>query len=186
MCICKYWIINLIMSKYSNLLKNTLLVFSGGIGSKLITLFMMPFYTKWLSVGGYGEMDLITIYATLLVSIVSCCIPDALFVFPCGERLSKQREYFSSGLTFNCFTVVLTTIVFVLIDCVKEFYCWSNGFVNNLWLIYIMLVSTILQQQVQQFSRSTNHMVVYSLTGLFYAITIFCLSFILVKGTSIN
>ena len=83
------------MNKYVKLLKNTILVFGGNIGSKVITLLMMPLYTRWLSVEGYGITDMLTIYVTLLLSIVSCCIPEALFVFPSGQVDEKKKEYFS-------------------------------------------------------------------------------------------
>lgn len=165
------------MNKYKLLAKNTLLVFGGGIGAKLITLFMMPLYTRWLSVDGYGEIDLITVYVTLLLSIVSCCIPEALFIFPSGESLNKQKQYFSSGVTFNFCTIILITIIFGGIVFLAEEYNWTGIFINNIWLIYIMLVSNIFQQQVQQFCRSTRHMVVYSLTGVIYTLSVFCLSF---------
>ena len=174
------------MSKYTLLAKNTLLVFGGGVGAKLITLFMMPLYTRWLSVDGYGVMDLITIYVTLLISIVSCCIPEALFVFPCGEPKDKQKTYFTSGLVFNIFTIFLALIVFYIISTISDTYNWNNSFTDNIWLIYVMLVSSIFQQQVQQFSRSTNHMVVYSLTGLVYTICVFILSFYFVKQYGVS
>lgn len=174
------------MNKYSILVKNTLLVFGGGIGSKLIMLFMMPLYTRWLSRDGYGEMDLITIYATLLLSIVSCCIPEALFVFPSGETKINQMKFFSSGVLFNCFTIFLATCLFVVIDFFSKLYFWDNSFINNIWFIYIMMVSSIFQQQAQQFSRSTNHMIVYSLTGLIYTLIVFVLSFLLVKSNGVR
>lgn len=47
------------MNKYKRLGKNTLLVFIGNAGSKLIGLVMLPFYTSWLSVEDYGVTDII-------------------------------------------------------------------------------------------------------------------------------
>lgn len=174
------------MSKYTQLARNTILVFGGGIGSKLITLFMMPLYTRWLSVDGYGTMDLITIYVTLLVSIVSFCIPEALFVFPCGESKDKQKGFFTSGLVFNFGTVILAFIVFSTLYILSNNYSWNNSFTDNIWLIYIMLITTILQQQVQQFTRSTNHMIVYSLTGLVYTLCVLIMSFYFVKQYGVS
>ena len=142
---------------------------------------MMPLYTRWLSVDGYGAVDLITIYVTLLVSVVSCGIPEALFVFPCGESKDKQKLYLSSGLAFNLITVLAALVIFYLLSILSDIYHWNNSFTDNIWLIYIMLISNIFQHQVQQFSRSTNHMIVYSLTGLVYTISVVCLSFFLVK-----
>ena len=169
------------MSKYTLLVKNTLLVFGGGIGAKLITLLMMPLYTRWLSVDGYGEVDLITVYVSLLLSIVSCCIPEALFVFPAGEDKIKQKQFFSSGLSFNFCTIIIAFLIVYMINIFSAIYGWNNFFTSYSWYIYIIIVSTIIQHQVQQFSRSTGHMVVYSLTGLVYTLSVVGLSFYFVK-----
>lgn len=58
------------MARYSRLGKNTVLVFIGNAGSKLVGLLMLPFYTRCLSVEDYGTTDIINVYvlnsATLL------------------------------------------------------------------------------------------------------------------------
>ena len=52
------------MKKYKRLGKNTSLVFIGNLGSKLIALLMLPFYTKWLTVEDYEVTDIINVYAS--------------------------------------------------------------------------------------------------------------------------
>jgi O-antigen/teichoic acid export membrane protein len=88
------------MNKYKRLGKNTFLVFIGNTGSKLIALVMLPFYTSWLSVEDYGVTDIINVYVSFLVSIVSCCIAESIFIFPKGQKVEKQKQYFSSGIVF--------------------------------------------------------------------------------------
>lgn len=58
------------MARYSRLGKNTVLVFIGNAGSKLVGLLMLPFYTRCLSVEDYGTTDIINVYVTFLLSIV--------------------------------------------------------------------------------------------------------------------
>ena len=70
------------MNKYTRLGKNTALVFLGNAGSKFIGLLMLPFYTRWLSIDDYGLTDIITVYVTFLIGIVTCCIGESLFIFP--------------------------------------------------------------------------------------------------------
>ena len=168
------------MNKYKSLLHNTLLVFGGNIGAKVITLLMMPLYTRWLSVEGYGLTDMLTVYVTLLISLVSCCIPSALFVFPNKAEKDVQKKYFSSGVCFNYFTMILTALFFLTISLGAKYYSISNSFVDNIWYIYMLLVVTIMQEQCQQFCRSTGHMYVFSLTGLIFTIAVTAFSFCLV------
>lgn len=174
------------MNKYKSLLSNTLLVFGGNIGSKLITLFMMPMYTRWLSVEGYGLTDLLTIYVTLLFSIVSFCIPDALFIFPCGVSRNEQKKYFSSGLSFNALSIFFTFFLFLTLDIISGLYNWHNSFVDNIWFIYIMLITQIFQQQCQQYSRSLNRMTIYSLTGLIYTISFALYSIMFIRAFGVS
>jgi O-antigen/teichoic acid export membrane protein len=65
------------MGKYRRLGKNTLLVFVGNMGARVIGLLMLPFYTRWLSVEDYGTTDIINAYVSLLLGLVSACIADS-------------------------------------------------------------------------------------------------------------
>ena len=70
------------MGKYKTLGTNTILVFIGNASAKLIGLLMLPLYTRWLSVEDYGLTDLLTVYVTFLVGIVSCSIYEEQNVTP--------------------------------------------------------------------------------------------------------
>ena len=59
------------MSKKSALMKNTMIIFCGKVCTQLISFFLLPLYTGYLSTGDYGVVDLITTYVTLLVPIIS-------------------------------------------------------------------------------------------------------------------
>lgn len=95
------------MNKYKRLGKNSLLVFIGSIGSKLLAILMLPFYTAWLSVENYGDIDLVGTYVSLIMGVVTLCITDAIFRFPQGKSIDKQRTFFSSGLTVVSLSLIL-------------------------------------------------------------------------------
>lgn len=161
--------------------KNTILVFAGNFSAKLILLLLLPFYTKWLSVEEYGLTDVITVYVTLLLGVATCSIDAALFVFPKGCDKDKQKKYFSSSLTFVTFCLAVTAAIFVIIDFVLTYLGQtSNSFADNIWLIYIMLSSQVLQVTIQQFTRSIDKMVVYSTTGILSTICIALFAFLLI------
>lgn len=168
------------MGKYSRLGKNTLLVFVGNVGAKLIGLFMLPFYTNWLSVEDYGLTDIINVYVTFLANIVSCCIAESIFIFPKGQEKTIQKEYLSSGITFLFLCILLTAIIFGCINYLSNKYYFHNSFTNNIWWIYGMLVTTLIQQLFQQFTRSIDKMKVYSSTGVVLTISTALLSFLLI------
>ena len=94
------------MNKYKRLGKNSLLVFVGSIGSKLLAILMLPFYTAWLSVESYGDVDLVSTYVSLIMGIVTLCVTDAIFRFPQGKSREEQRMFFSSGLVVVSLSLV--------------------------------------------------------------------------------
>lgn len=154
------------MGKYSRLGKNTLLVLLGNAGSKLIGLIMLPLYTRWLSVGDYGLTDVLSVYVSLLISVISCCIGESLFIFPKDTDDKQKKEYFSSGIAFLVIMMIITAIIFFLLDRVAYKGSIHNSFFDNIWLIYSMIACMLSQQVIQQFTRSLDKMTIYSITGI--------------------
>jgi len=169
-------------SRASRLGKNTLYVFIGNLGAKVIGLLMLPFYTKWLSVEDYGITDIITVYVTLLFGIVTCCIGESLFIFPKNATSDEQKRYYSSGTAFLVAMTGLYAMLFACADYVFSISGVSNSFADHIWLIYFMLVSQVVQQVSQQFTRSIDRMKVYSVTGVVYTVSTAGFAFLLIPG----
>lgn len=174
------------MGKYSRLGKNTVIVFIGNAGSKLIGLLMLPFYTRWLSVEDYGTTDIINVYSSLLLGILSCCIAESIFIFPKGQPVTKQKEYFSSGLLFVLFVLLISFVLFSVIFCVFDKSNVHNSFTDNLWLIYGMIGATLLQQFFQQFTRSIDKMYVYGMAGMVLTVLTAVFSFVLIPKDGVK
>lgn len=173
-------------SRASRLGKNTLYVFIGNLGAKVIGLFMLPFYTRWLSVEDYGITDIITVYVTLLFSIVTCCIGESLFIYPKNALPDEQQRYYSSGTAFLVAMTGLYAILFSCADYVFSISDVSNSFADHIWLIYFMLVSQVVQQVSQQFTRSIDRMEVYSVTGVIYTASTAGFAFFLIPGHGVT
>ena len=167
------------MGKYNSLGRNIFLVFLGNVTSKIVLLGMLPFYTEWLSRADYGTTDIITVYVTLLLSILTCCIADAIFVFPKGQSLDNQQKYFSSGLFFSFATLLLSLLILLLIRQYL-FVNISNSFTKYFWFIWGLIVVTFLQLFLQQFLRSVNKITEYAISGIVLSLAIVISSFLLV------
>lgn len=168
------------MGKYKRLGKNTILVFIGNVGSKLITFIMLPFYTLWLSVSDYGVTDLITVYVSFLLSIVTCCLAEAIFIFPKGESLEKQKQYFSSGIFISFISLFITAILFYLLKFILKSIDLDNTFTKYTWPIWGLITATFMQSYTQQFSRSIDKIKVYSISGIILTGTTALFSFIFI------
>ena len=65
-------------------------------------------------------------------------------------------------------------------DVVSSMYGFSNSFTNYLWLIYGLMVATLLQQFLQQFTRSIDKMIVYGMAGIVLTLLTAICSFVLI------
>lgn len=167
-------------TKYSRMGKNTLLVIVGTAGSKFLSFLMLPFYTKWLPVADFGTVDIINIYASFLLSLATCSIAEAVFVFPKGQEKEEQIKFFTSGIHFIFFSFIFLFFILFAVKFVCGLLDISNSFINNIWLIYGILTTSAIQQYAQQFSRSIDKIEVYSISGIILTATTIIFSFILI------
>lgn len=170
------------MGKYRRLGKNILLIFVGNAGSKLILLFMLPFYTRWLTPSDYGSSDLVSTYSGLMLGILSCCIYDAIFLFPKDRPKNIQKGYISTAILFWFVTISIVGIVCLIIKSLGEKYGWSGFVYKYLWWMYLLFVVNYLQSVLQQFLRSIDKMVVYSTTGVVITISMVIFGFLLIPN----
>ena len=140
------------MNNYKRLGKNTLLVFIGNIGSKSISFLMLPFYTSWLSTKDYGITDMINIYTTFLLSIITGCLAESIFIFPNKKTLIKQRVYFTTGLFFVLLSFVFSLFLFLFLNKIFNYYSIENSFSKYILWIYWIIVATFCQNYMQQIS----------------------------------
>lgn len=168
------------MNRYKRLGKNTLLVFLGNAGSRLLGLLMLPLYTRWLGPQEYGTVDVVNTYAMLLVSVVVWCIADAIFVIPKNGTEDEKKAFYTTGWLFSVLGFALTAIVFYILDAIFRTSGIENSFASNLWFIYFIMLGTFLQQYTQQFTRCIDKMVVYSVTGIVHTFFLALFSFVFI------
>lgn len=165
--------------RYKKLGLNTILVFIGKAGSSIIGLLMLPFYTHWLSTDEYGTTDLITTYAAILMGFMTCCIADAIFIFPKDADKKGRTYYYTSGYLFVAVTTVFWGVGLVLLYYLANCFSWGGVFFERTWYIFAFAICQFLQQYTQSFTRSIDKMKVYTITGIVYTGGIALFSFFL-------
>lgn len=170
------------MGSFARLGKNTALVFVGNIGAKMIGFLMLPLYTRWLSVEDYGTTDIINVYVAFLLTVVSCCMMDSLFIFPKGAERAEQKKYLSSAFAFVAIALAIYAAISLGVSIARDATAWHNSFTDNVWLIYGLIAAQIIQLMTQQFVRSIDKMTVYSITGIVLTGTTALYSWLLIPG----
>ena len=97
------------MGKYRNLLLNTGIFASAQIATKLITIFLVPLYTSFLTTGEFGIPDMASTVITLSFPLLTLSISDAVLRFAIDDR-ENAADYVGSGLVvvlLGCFAAAL-------------------------------------------------------------------------------
>lgn len=108
------------MKKETNsLIRNTGIYFLGNIGVRLLTFFLLPFYTLWFSTNEFGTFDIINTGVILLTSIVGLQLKSGVFRFIIDEKNKEKRiQILSSGVILIC----LCSIVFLIFSLVINLF----------------------------------------------------------------
>ena len=150
---------------------------AGNLGSKLISFLLLPVYTHFLSTASYGESDMINVYASILISIATCCVADGIFVFPKKEDVIGKSKYFTSGLLFVFISFFIIALLLLLLDLL--FGPRQEVLLMDKWWIYLMSFSIFVQLYTQQFALSLEKTIIYSLSGVVLTILTASLAIIL-------
>lgn len=171
------------MSRVKELGKNSFYIMIGTFGSKVIAFLMLPFYTRWLSVEDYGLTDILNVYSSLLVCLLTLSLHDAIFVYPVGKCHAKQALYFSTGL-WTILYIFLTSIV--ITACCMLLFEIHNTFWDNITFLLPMYFFTAVQTYLQQFCRSINKMRTFSYSGIIVTLFIAVFSFLFIPSFGVT
>lgn len=140
------------------LVSNTFLISIGTFGSKLLTFFMVRFYTEVLTPSDYGTADLIMQGANLLFPVISMGIVEGVFRFALGNP-KKRRNIFSAGVwVITGGSAVLAAVTGLT---------WSADLFDDvLWLMAIYTIASCYHSLCAQFIRAQGKMALYAGQGI--------------------
>ncbi len=150
------------MDKYKKLATNTIIFAIGTFSSKVLSFLLMPFVTRMLEQGSYGDADLIQQTANMLIPIVFLQINSACLRFAL-DKDGDKAEIFTIGLrtTFIGFAVFLLFWHPVSLIRIKDF-CLGD----YIGLIYAFVLVSGLRQLCQQFVRGMGKVKIFAVDGI--------------------
>lgn len=92
------------------ILYNFIIFLIGSFGTKLLAFVMVPLYTEVLTTNEYGNIDIFNTNISLLLSVITLGITDAIFRFVMN-RDSKNNEVLSIGFA-------VSTVMFLLVSSI--------------------------------------------------------------------
>ena len=168
------------MSKESILAKNTAIITIGKICTQLISFFLLPLYTAYLSTEEYGVVDLLNTLVSLLIPILSFQVDQGIFRYLIDKRKDKKEQ--SKLITTTIYFLIGQSIIYLIIFLV------ISPFVNNSYKYFLAtnLITTAFTNALLQISRGLGDNTKYTLGSFISATVTILLNVILIVGFKMN
>lgn len=168
------------MQRKKYLAKNTALFALNSIGTRLITFLLVPIYTKAFVTAEYGEVDLVTTIATILVPIITINIGEAVMRFSLDEHAQRDKIV-SVGMVFAAFSVLLGTTAFAVLKFFPQITV--SG-----WIVYLYCVLQGLYQTAACNLRGQEKLFQYAIANIISTLlaAILNILFLLVLKIGVN
>lgn len=152
------------MNKEKELVKNTAIISFGKICTQLVSFFLLPVYTKVLSISEYGMVDLVLTYSSLVLPFVTLALEQALFRMLIDVRndIDKCKKYISTTIYCSCgILVIVLIIIFILGTIFDDFLFLYFGMV---------LIGSVISSITLQICRGLGDNIGYTLGSTVAAI----------------
>ena len=161
------------MSRGSKVLKTTAIYFVGNFASKLLTFFLLPIYTVYLTSTDFGQVDLLLSTLPLIAPIFTFQVTESIFRFLCNSDKDEDRKR------------VITTSLLIFFIGIVVFILLYIPIIINFELPYAMLFIvyffvTYFGIFMQQVLRGLQKTVEYAITGVVATIVQATLNIVLI------
>lgn len=102
----------MIAANLKQLTKHSIIYGLGGLLTRLIGVLLLPIYTRLLTPGDYGDYSLLTITATIIITIAQVGVGSALF----REIIYKETDENEAISTAFYFLLITSTLLFLLLN----------------------------------------------------------------------
>ena len=147
-------------SRYKKLINNSFIFAIGDLGSKGITLLLVPFYTFFLSQSEYGLIDIIQVTINLLIPLLSLSVYEAVLRY-----VMDNRDI--SGVFTNGFFITVVSSLIILFTTLLLFL-----FSNQTLIIYssVLIIIQLFHNLILQFIRALGKIKIFAISGIITAI----------------
>lgn len=153
------------MNKKRQFAKTTIIIFFGKVCTQLISFFLLPLYTSYLSTSQYGIADLIQTYVTLFVPIITLELEMSIFRWLVENRgkVKDTNKLISNNFFILFVSLSLFSILFIIVSL----------FINipYKWIILIDIIVCVLSGNFLQISRGFGQTLDFSISCILTGLT---------------
>lgn len=97
--------------KNKYLIKNTIVFALGNLGSRMISFLLIPLYTSILSTSGYGILDIINVFISIGIPILTLNISEAIMRFLLDKDSDKEK-ILQVAVSFSFISITLSFLLY--------------------------------------------------------------------------
>lgn len=146
------------MKRKNSMIKTTCIYFVGNFATKLLTFFLLPLYTMYLSSVEFGKVDLWLSAIGLVAPIFTLQSTESVFRFLCTSKKGEQKQTITNAATIFMSGMAIFLSVYTL--CAKKMH-FQYG---NLFVIYF--ITMYMGLFLQQILRALSYNMEYAITGM--------------------
>ena len=154
-------------NRNETLVKNTLLFAVGNLGSKLLQIILVPFYTRYMAEAEFGTTDLLQAVVSLLLPVFSMTIYEAVFRYAM-EKDCDKTAVLSTGFVMNTLGMAVLCICGVPVSGVMP-----KAYV---WLVIGNTVANSFRTLYSQYARSVNRVRLFTLDNVLITLLVLVLN----------
>ena len=145
-------------NKWMRLASNTLIFTVGKFVSKLIVIFMLPFYTSYLSSAEYSTSDLITNLCNLLIPIACLGVSEGIFRNAAAKEGDKE-SFFTNGAVL----MLIGSAIFLVLSPLLSLF---EYFTDYIWLIIIYVLASNIHSVCSQYVCAIGRTKLFAVQGV--------------------
>ena len=161
-------------NRITRLLSNTLIFTVGKFVSKLIVIFMLPFYTSYLSSAEYSTSDLITNLCNLLIPLACLGVSEGIFRNAADKNLDKE-SFFTNGAML----MVFGSLGFLALSPLLNLTGYFNDYI---WLIVCYVLASNIHSVCSQYVCAIGRTKLFAIQGVINTILTVTLNIIFLAG----
>ena len=161
-------------NRLTRLLSNTLIFTVGKFVSKLIVIFMLPFYTSYLSSAEYSTADLITNLCNLLIPLACLGVSEGIFRNAADKNLDKEA-FFTNGAML----MIFGSLGFLALSPLLHLTGYFSEFV---WLIALYVIASNIHSVCSQYVCAIGRTKLFALQGVINTALTVTLNIIFLAG----
>lgn len=138
-------------NKYKSLAQNVFFFSLGGFVPKILSLLLVPIYTRYLTTAEYGISDLIITTVSLLLPFFTLDIQDAVMRFVM-EKDTNPKDVFSIGIRIDLIGIGIVALCGFLVNC----FAIAGVSTTYIFFTVVMFATTALNNNISLFCRGID------------------------------